>query len=51
MCIRDSIYAAVPPYGDCPVTVREGRAWLEGYRSARGLGEVPPDTSLSLIHI
>ena len=37
------IYAAVPPFGDCPVTVREGRRWLTEYRDARGLGELPPE--------
>ncbi len=36
------IYAAVPPFGTCPVTVREGRQWLAAYRDARGLGDVPP---------
>lgn len=38
------IYASVQPFGECPVTVREGRAWLERYRSAHGLGDVPAET-------
>ncbi len=37
------VFAATPPFGSCPVTVREGRTWLDGYRTARGLNDVPPE--------
>ena len=36
------VYAAAPPFGECPVTVREGRGWLSGYAEERGLGPLPP---------
>ena len=38
------IWAAVPDAGEiCPVTVREGRAWLEAYAAQNALRELPPE--------
>ena len=37
------VFASVPAFGNCPVTVREGRAWLDAYQKARGLGPVPQE--------
>lgn len=37
------VWAAVPAAGEtCPVTVREGRAWLADLAARRTLGETPP---------
>ncbi len=37
------VYAGVENDLPCPVTVREGRAWLDAFASKRPLGEVPPE--------
>ena len=41
------IWSATGCEGDCPVTVRDGRRWLDGYIAAHGakpLSELPPET-------
>lgn len=37
------IYAGVANDLPCPVTVREGRAWLDAFARRQPLGEVPPE--------
>ena len=37
------VYAAVPNGQHCPVTVRDGRDWLDAFAKAHSLGAVPPE--------
>ena len=37
------VYAAVPNHRHCPVTVREGRDWLDGFAAEHPLKELPPE--------
>ena len=37
------IWGAVESSGTCPVTVCEGRAWLNSYAAAHPLGSIPPE--------
>ncbi len=37
------IWGAVASSGTCPVTVCEGRAWLNSYAAAHPLGSIPPE--------
>ena len=37
------VYAAVPNGQHCPVTVRDGRDWLDAFAAAHSLGAVPPE--------
>ena len=39
------VWAAVPDGGECPVTVAEGRQWLQAYAARHPLGQVPPERS------
>ena len=37
------VWAAAESAPPCPVTVREGRAWLQGFAAARPLSPLPPE--------
>ena len=37
------VWAAVPSAGECPITVKEGRSWLEEYAATNALNELPSE--------